>query len=176
MKFFNREFKEGMPISVRGFARGIMAMARALGEMRGIGCHLEWSGMGIPTIVIDQPTPTGSDDLSQPFDVAFDGADCTFSMCAYERQGITRLLEDLTHTVTGADGYYYLSLKIPMVTGSVTIHQAATFSAAVKTELDESETYYYKLLYEVHKKTTGGVVSVSVTQDWRNIPQVVLAI
>jgi hypothetical protein len=61
MKFFNREFKEGMPISVRGFARGIMAMARALGEMRGIGCHLEWSGMGIPTIVVDQPT-----DLSQP--------------------------------------------------------------------------------------------------------------
>jgi len=36
-------------------------MARALGEMRGIGCHLEWSGLGIPTIVVDQPA--GEDPL-----------------------------------------------------------------------------------------------------------------
>lgn len=162
-----------MPISTKGFASGLSGMARALEEMEVVGGHVEWSSRNVPRIVID------GDSLAhtpQPFDVTFDGADCTFSMCAYERQGITRLLEDLTHTVTGADGYYYLSLKIPMVTGSVTIHQAATFPAAVKTELDESETYYYKLLYKVHKKTTGGVVSVSVTQDWRNIPQVVLAI
>jgi hypothetical protein len=172
-RFFIKEFRAGMPISTKGFARGLSGMARALEEMEVVGGHVEWSSRNVPRLVID------GDSLAttpQPFDVAFDGADCTFSMCAYERQGITRLLDNLTHTVTGADGYYYLSLKIPMVTGSVTIHQAATFSAAVKTELDESETYYYKLLYEVRKKTTGGVVSVSVTQDWRNIPQVVLAI
>lgn len=65
MKFFSTEFKEGMPISVRGFARGIMGMARALGEMDGIGCHIEWSGLGIPKIVVDQPTDEDEDESSQ---------------------------------------------------------------------------------------------------------------
>lgn len=65
MKFFPTEFREGMPISVRGFARGLMAMARALGEMDGIGCHIEWSGMGIPKIVVDQPTDEDEDESSQ---------------------------------------------------------------------------------------------------------------
>ena len=65
MKFFATEFREGMPISVRGFARGLMAMARALGEMDGIGCHIEWSGLGIPKIVVDQPTDEDEDESSQ---------------------------------------------------------------------------------------------------------------
>jgi len=66
MKFFATEFREGMPISVRGFARGLMAMARALGEMDGIGCHIEWSGLGIPKIVVDQPTDEDESSQSTP--------------------------------------------------------------------------------------------------------------
>lgn len=62
MKFFQTEITAGKPISIRGFAAGIMKIARALGEMRGIGCHLEWSGLGIPTIVVDQPAG-GADPL-----------------------------------------------------------------------------------------------------------------
>lgn len=61
MHFFPKEIKSGKPISTKGFADGIMHIARALGEMSGIGCHLEWSGLGIPTIVVDQPA-----DLSAP--------------------------------------------------------------------------------------------------------------
>lgn len=163
-----------MPISTRGFAAGISGMARALEEMELIGGHIEWSTSNVPRLIIDGKS--GGVDVPKPFDVAFDGADCTFVMCAYERQGITRLLADLTHTVTGDDGYYYLSMKVPMVTGTVTIHQSATFNGAVATALDESATNYFKLLYQIKKTTVNTVVTLRVVQDWRNIPQVVLAI
>jgi hypothetical protein len=97
-------------------------------------------------------------------------------MCAYERQGITRFIDDLTHTVTGDDGFYWLSMKAPMVTGTVTIHQSATRPGAVEVTLDESATDYYKLLYKIEKATDGGTVSLRVVEDWRKIPQMVLAI
>lgn len=164
-----------MPISTRGFAAGISGMARALEEMELIGGHIEWSTRNVPRLIIESGR-SSAEFIPKPFDVSFDGADCTFVMCAYERQGITRLLADLTHTVTGDDGYYYLSMKVPMVTGTVTIHQSATFNGAVATELDEAATDYYKLLYQIEKTTVNTVVTLRVFQDWRNIPQVVLAI
>ena len=65
MKFFAKEPRAGMPISTTGFAKGLASMARALGEMHGVGCHIEWSSLGIPTIVVDDSEKDGSEQTNE---------------------------------------------------------------------------------------------------------------
>ena len=45
--------RKGEPVSKRGFASGVMAMANALSNMQVHGGHVEWSAWLEPTIVID---------------------------------------------------------------------------------------------------------------------------
>ena len=45
--------RKNHPISTRGFASGVTAMANALSNMEVVGGHVEWSVWGNPTIVID---------------------------------------------------------------------------------------------------------------------------
>ena len=58
--------RKGQPISTRGFASGVMAMANALSNMQVIGGHVEWSAWLEPTIVIDQVDSESSGATSVP--------------------------------------------------------------------------------------------------------------
>ena len=52
MKFFKKKPKAGLPICIRGFARGLARMAKALEKMDVQDGRVEWRS-GVPTIIVE---------------------------------------------------------------------------------------------------------------------------
>jgi hypothetical protein len=59
-RFFEQMPQEGKPISMKGLAKGLRAMAYALEYMSVAGGRIDWSAFGAPTIV-----PHGEDGTNQ---------------------------------------------------------------------------------------------------------------
>jgi len=52
-KFFIRDPKPGMPLSLRGIAKGLSRLAYAVENLDVFNGHVEWTMMGKPIIVVD---------------------------------------------------------------------------------------------------------------------------
>ena len=50
-RFFDKRPQAGMPISLRGLAKGLAGMAYALEHMRVENGRVEWSAFGAPTLI-----------------------------------------------------------------------------------------------------------------------------
>ena len=105
-RFFEVPFKKGMPISIPGFARGIMRMAEAWERCRIIGGRITWDeALHIPTIRIDglnEPYPFKVTDNG--------GGSISVKGGSWTRNGITVTRADLTLSNVGTEDYIYIQL------------------------------------------------------------------
>lgn len=110
--------------------------------------------------------------VSEPFDIAFSGADCTLTGCDIPHGTVTTLHADIAYTVTGADGDIWLALKIDTSDYTAEIIEGATKASVIDQNLPEDK-YIRRLLYRLRKATsdaTPPVVTLTVTFDARRNP------
>jgi hypothetical protein len=121
-RFFPRDLKGGMPISTRGFARGVDLMAKALERMEMIGGHVEWSAHNVPRLIVDNAPDKGV--YPQAWDIEIDGANVTLSNCCYMRGPVFVWVGSgtLDAAVTQADdGDTWMAAEIDTELGTVTV-------------------------------------------------------
>lgn len=119
-RFFTRDLRGGMPISTRGFARGVDMMAKALERMEMIGGHVEWSAHNVPRLIVDNASARGV--YPQAWDIEIDGANVTLSNCCYQRGPVFVWVGTLEGAVTAAqDGATWLGAEIDAETGECAV-------------------------------------------------------
>ncbi|GEM_PF-6865076 len=163
-RFFKREIKKGMPISVDGFAKGINGIASALEEMEIVGGHIEWSVGNVPKLIIDG----GSSDwgYAQPFDITFDEADFTLSNCVARRGPVTKDLGSIEGTVS-SDGTHYIAAWVHSGTYEAMAQVGASIASVTDVAVNVDSAWYKVLLYKAERETDGDVVTVRVLVDYR---------
>lgn len=169
-RFFQRDLKAGMPISTRGFSRGVDLMAKALERMEMIGGHVEWSAHNVPRLIVDK-APSSSSGYPQAWDIEITDATVTLSNCCYMRGPIFKLIGELETTLSeGSDeDAIWLSVEIDAITGSA---ELITGTMADVTDQSAPELTSTKLkipLYVLSQSTDEEteVVTFSVTTDLR---------
>lgn len=105
---------------------------------------------------------------SQPWDITFAGAVATLTDCLYMRGPITREVTVADYTVTGADGYIWLSAKINVETGTAEIIDGASLALATDAVIPADLGFIKVPLYKISKVTVATVVYLSVVADYRN--------
>lgn len=168
-RFFQSDLKAGMPISTRGFARGVDLMAKALERMEMIGGHVEWSAHNVPRLIVDKAA--SSSVYPQAWDIKIDGANVTLSNCCYMRGPVFRLIGVLEKTLTvGSDeDPIWLSVEIDALTGEAELKtgtmEDCTDQAAPEPTSTKLKIPLYVLSQSTDQETE--VVTFSVTTDLR---------
>lgn len=162
-----------MPISSRGFAAGLNAIARALEEMEIVGGHILWSANNVPRLIIDGNGAIAGTSGSGLWAIATSGASFTLSNCLYRRMEVSKMLADIEGEVM-QDGEAYIAAWINSESGTATAQVGVSIAAVTDAESNPESDYYKILLYKVSRvtKTEGeeNVVTLSVLNDYRAAP------
>jgi len=168
-RFFPRDLKGGMPISTRGFARGVDLMAKALERMEMIGGHVEWSAHNVPRLIVNNASASGV--YPQAWDIEIDGANVTLSNCCYMRGPVFRLIGVLETTLPkGSDGDpIWLSVEIDALTGEAELKTGTMEDCTDQAAPEPTSTKLRIPLYVLAQSTNAEteVVTFSVATDLR---------
>lgn len=168
-RFFQSDLKAGMPISTRGFARGVDLMAKALERMEMIGGHVEWSAHNVPRLIVNKAA--SSSRYPQAWDIAITDATVTLSNCCYMRGPIFKLIGELGTTLSeGSDAdAIWLSVEIDAITGSAELITGTMEDVTDQSAPELTSTKLKIPLYVLSQSTDQetGVVTFSVTTDLR---------
>jgi len=171
-RFFPRDLEGGMPISTRGFARGVDLMAKALERMEMIGGHVEWSAHNVPRLIVDNAS-AASGVYPQAWDIEIDGANVTLSNCCYMRGPVFVWLGDLDATLTeGSDldgDPIWLSVEIDALTGEAELKTGTMEDCTDQAAPEPTSTKLRIPLYVLAQSTNAEteVVTFSVVTDLR---------
>jgi hypothetical protein len=169
-RFFQSDLKAGMPISTRGFARGVDLMAKALERMEMIGGHVEWSAHNVPRLIVNKAASSSS-GYPQAWDIAINDATVTLSNCCYMRGPIFKLIGKLETTLSeGSDkDAIWLSVEIDAITGSAELKTGTMEDCTDQAAPEPTSTKLRIPLYVLAQSTNAetGVVTFSVTTDLR---------
>lgn len=108
--------------------------------------------------------------VAEPFDLSFAGAVATLKNCVYARGSVTVALDDLTHTVGGADGEIWLALKLNAETGAAEIIEGASVASVTDASVVPDSAEVKRLLYKIRKATVSSSVCCTVLADYRRQP------
>lgn len=106
--------------------------------------------------------------IAEPWDVTFAGAVCAFTDCLYMRGPVTRELTIADYTVTGDDGYIWLSAKIDTDAGTAEIIEGSSLALATDAVIPADQQFIKVPLFKINKITSETVVYLSVVTDYRN--------
>ena len=98
-RFFQSDLKAGMPISTRGFSRGVDLMAKALERMEMIGGRVEWSAHNVPRLIVDK-AQSSSRGYPLAWDIEITDSTVKLSNCCYMRGPIFKLIGELETTLS----------------------------------------------------------------------------
>jgi hypothetical protein len=152
------------------WAKDVVNCLRALRLSVSGACSLQQTPEGQSLSI--KPSALSPYSISEPFDVVFSGADCTFSNCDIPHGTVTTLHADIAYTVTGSDGDIWLALKIDTSDYTAEIIEGATKASVIDQTIPEDK-YIRRLLYRLRKATsdaTPPVVTLTVTFDARRNP------